>query len=88
MTPTLSDELVQALDLQGNLPLRAIHPTTGKAFFLVSEEHFERLKPLFGIDPITQDEQRYQLEQMGRRAEWDDPMLDAYDHYDEHRTPS
>jgi hypothetical protein len=84
-TPTLNDELVQALDQQGNLPLRAIHPATGRTFFLVAEEHFQRLKPLLGIDPISMDEQRLQLEQMGNRAGWDDPQMDAYDQYDEYR---
>jgi hypothetical protein len=85
MPPTLTDELVQALERQGNLPLRTIHPSTGRTFFLVSEEHFQRVRPLFGVDPITEKEQRFLLEQMGSRAGWDDPVMDAYNQYDEHR---
>jgi hypothetical protein len=83
---TLSNELAQALDQQGDVPLPTVHPSSGKTFFLVSEERYERLKPLFEEDPFTQEEQRFQLQQLGKRAAWDDPAMDAYDRYDEHRT--
>lgn len=86
MTLTLTDELAQALDRQGNAPLPTVHPSTGKMFFLVSEEHYKRLKPLFEEDPLSLEEQRFHLEQMGARAGWNEPAMDAYDRYDEHRT--
>ena len=85
MTLTLADELARALDQQGNVPLPTVHPSTGKVFFLVSEEHYQRLKPLFEEDQLSLEEQRFQIEQMGKRAGWDDPAMDAYDGYDEHR---
>lgn len=86
MTVTLTDDLAKALDQQGNVPLQAVHPTTGKVFFLVSEEHYQRLKPLFEENPLSLEEQRFQLQQLGKRAGWDDPAMDAYDRYDEQRT--
>jgi len=85
MTLTLTDELARALDQQGNVPLPTVHPSTGKVFFLVSEAHYQRLKPLFEEDQLSLEEQRFQIEQMGKRAGWDDPAMDAYDGYDEHR---
>ncbi len=85
MSPTLTDDLARALDAQGDTPLRTIHPVTGKAFLLVSEERFERLRPLFEIDPPSLEEQRFRLREAGQRAGWDDPAMDAYDRYDEHR---
>ena len=54
-------------------------------FFLVSEEYYNRLKPLFEDDPSSLEEQRFQLEQMGKRAGWNNPAMDDYDGYDEHR---
>jgi hypothetical protein len=84
----LTDELAQALDQQAGLPLAAVHPSTGKTFFLVSDEHYQRLRPLFEEDPLSLDEQRFQIEQMGRRAGWDDPAMDSYDQYDDHRSGS
>jgi hypothetical protein len=78
--------LVRALDAQGGDPLRTVHPVTGKVFFLVSEERYERLKPLFEHDPPTREEQQFLLREAGRRAGWDDSSMDVYDHYDEHRS--
>jgi hypothetical protein len=86
MTVTLNDDLAKALDRQGDVPLPTVHPSTGKVFFLVSEEFYQRLKPLFEDDPLTIEEQRFQLGQMGKRAGWDDPAMNAYDQYDENRT--
>ena len=47
MAIKLTNELARALDEQGEVPLQAIHPLTGKVFFLVSEDHYQRLKPPF-----------------------------------------
>jgi hypothetical protein len=86
MSVTLNDDLARAIDAQGDVPLRAIHPQTGKAFFLLSEEQYQRLKPLFEIDPLSREEQQILLRHAGRRAGWDDPEMEAYDHYDENRS--
>ena len=85
MITKLSDELVKVLEEGGNAPIKLVHPGTNKGYFLVSEEQYERLKPLFEEDPLTQNEQRFLLEQAGKRADWDDPQMDAYDQYDEYR---
>ena len=86
MSPKLSDDLARALDTQGDTPLRAVHPVTGKVFFLISEERYRRFRPLFESDPITLEEQRFNLQEAGRRAGWDEPAMDAYDEYDQHRS--
>lgn len=85
MSPILTDELVSALAAHGNAPLKTVHPVTGAVYFLVSEDRYERLKPLFEDDPLTHEEQRFQLREAGRRAGWDEAAMDAYDEYDEHR---
>lgn len=86
MSVKLSDELARALDSQGDIPLRAVHPGTGKGFFLVSEDRYEQLKPLFEDDSLTPEERQFLLREAGRRAGWDDPAMDAYDDYDQHRS--
>ncbi|HZZ27502.1 MAG TPA: hypothetical protein VFE46_05790 [Pirellulales bacterium] len=86
MAIPLSDDFAKALDEQGNVPLQAVHPVTGKMFFLVSEDLYRRLKPLFEEEPLSVEEQRFQLQELGRRAGWNDPAMDAYDRYDEHRS--
>jgi hypothetical protein len=84
MSITLNSELAKAIDQQGNLPLPTVHPTTGEVFFLVSAEQYNRLQALFEEVPRSIDEQRFQVREMGRRAGWDDPSMDAYDRYDDH----
>lgn len=85
MTIQLSDDMAEALAEQGDTPLRAIHPATHKAYFVISEARYEQLKPLFETDPIGRNKQRKLLEQVGRRANWDAAEMDVYDRYDEHR---
>jgi hypothetical protein len=86
MAMQLSTELANALDQQGNVPLPTVHPGTGKVFFLVSEQQYSRLKSLFENEPLSLQEQRHQLEELGRRAGWDDPAMDAYDRYDDQQS--
>lgn len=88
MAPLLSNDLAHALDVKGAAPLRTVHPVTGKAFFLVSEDFYERLRPLFENVPTSLDEQGFHLRETGRRAGWDEPAMDAYDNYDEQRSQS
>jgi hypothetical protein len=85
MAATLSDELQQAVERQGGRPVEVIHPGTQKVYMLVPREQFERLRPLLEDDRLSPAEQRRLLTDAGRRAGWDDPAMDAYDRYDQHR---
>jgi hypothetical protein len=80
----LSSELQQAVR-EGQVPTSVVDPTTNRVYVLLPQEVYERLKPLYEEDPLTLEEQRQLLRDAGRRAGWDDPAMDAYDHYDEHR---
>lgn len=84
MTVMLSESIVEAIAEQGDTPVRVVHPTTNKVYFLVSEESYDHLKPLFEDDPLSRGEQLKLIEQAGKRAGWDAPVMDAYDRYDEH----
>ena len=85
MTPKLSEELQQALEDQGGAPVKVVHPVTNQVYLLIAADQYDRLRPLFEQDPMTEQEQRFLLQQAGKRAGWDDPAMDAYDRYDEHR---
>ena len=85
MAATLSDELQQAVERQGGRPVEVIHPGTQKVYLLVPREQYDRLRPLLEDERLTLDEQRRLLADAGRRAGWDDPEMDAYDQYDQHR---
>ena len=88
MTFTLTDDVLNAIDASGDQPVKLVHPVTKRVYLLVSEDRYERLKPLFEDVPMTHEEQRFLLQQAGKRADWDAPEMDAYDHYDEQRPKS
>jgi hypothetical protein len=69
----------------GDVPVRAVDPQTGLTYVIIPEAVFERTKSLLGSDDLTPDEKLWLLAESGRRAGWDAPEMDAYDHYDENR---
>ncbi|MEX2287773.1 MAG: hypothetical protein WD648_11835 [Planctomycetaceae bacterium] len=85
MATQISDELRLAIEMQGDRPLELIDPQTNKVYFVVPREQYERLKPLFENDPLSRKEQEELLRRAGNRAGWDEPEMDAYDRYDNHR---
>ncbi len=87
MAAQLSDDLRRELEQHGDRPVEVVDPATQKVYLLVPREQYERLRPLFEEEPISALEQRELVRRAGRRAGWDDPEMDAYDHYDEHRGP-
>ena len=86
MAAQLSDELRREIERQGDRPIEVVDPATNKVYLLVPREQYERLKPIFEDEPLSALEQRELLRQAGQRAGWDDPEMDAYDHYDENRS--
>ena len=85
--PLLTPELQQAVEQQPDQPLELVHPSTSQVYVLIAREKYERLRALLVDEPLTLDEQQRLLADAGRRAGWDDPAMDAYDRYDEHRRP-
>ncbi len=85
MVVRLTDE--QWADLQQNAeaPARVSDPSQSSTFVLLRSELYERLKPLFEEDPVSEKERLFQLEQFGRRAGCDDPEMDVYDDLDPRR---
>ncbi len=86
MTTTLSPEIRKAVEEAGEQPLEIIDPETHERYMLLKAEVFERLRPLLQGGPLSKEEQRFLLEQAGRRAGWDDPEMDIYDDL-AHSTP-
>jgi hypothetical protein len=63
-------------------PMLVCDPSENAKFVLVRADVYERFKSLFEEDPVTEQERRFQLEQFGKRAGWDDPEMDIYDDLD------
>lgn len=63
-------------------PVRVSDPAHQASFVLVRSEIYERFKTLFEDEPISEQEQLFQLQQFGKRAGWDDPAMDVYSDLD------
>ena len=85
MAAQLSEELRREIERHGDRPIELVDPATNKVYLLISREHYDRLRPVFEDERLSDLEQRELLRQAGRRAGWDDPEMDAYDDYDERR---
>ena len=84
----LPAELQDMVEQSGDTPVRVVDPRTQRVYVIIADEQFDRLRSLIDLEPLSLDQQRVALRDAGRRAGWDDPEMDAYDHYDSHQPPS
>ena len=85
MTIHLTDIQWAEIRQKTETPVRMTNPEETATFVLLSAEVYERFRSLFEADPVTEEERRFQLEQFGKRAGWDDPAMDVYDDLDPRR---
>lgn len=63
-----------------------VDPATNAAYVLVRKDVFDRIKRLLYDDSeMTHDEMRHLLARSFKENGWDEPGMEAYDNYDEHR---
>jgi hypothetical protein len=78
----LTPELRRAVDAAGEQPVAVIDPETHERYVLLRAEVYERLHVLFDQGPFSQREQRFALQEAGKRAGWNDPEMDIYNDLD------
>lgn len=83
MSLELSNDQRHAVDASGT-PLRLVDPRSGNVYVLVDQATFEKLQSIFATD--LSETYPAQIES-AMRAGWDDPIMDQYNDYDQHRTP-
>jgi hypothetical protein len=80
----LTEQQGQAIAAEEN-PV-VLDPRTQTTYVLVRQEVFARIKGLLYDDSeLSHDELRLLLAQSSKANGWDEPGMEAYDHYDEHR---
>ncbi len=82
---TLPLELQDMIEHSGDTPVRVVDPRTQRVYVLIADEQFDRLRSMLDMESLSLDQQRMALVDAGHRAGWDDPEMDAYDHYDAHK---
>ncbi|MBI2823452.1 MAG: hypothetical protein HYX69_02035 [Planctomycetia bacterium] len=70
------NKLKQAVEAARGEPVEIVDPERNQHYVLIRAEEYDRLQSV--MDEGT----RFALREMGRRAGWDDPSMDAYDALD------
>ena len=80
---TLSESQRQVLEAQAGQPVPVIDELTQKVYFLITAEQFETVRTLFTDEPFSPRELYPLTARTAAEAGWNDPLMDAYDQYDE-----
>lgn len=79
----LTDTDRQLLDGDALRPIPKIDDQTQLPFFVVSAQFVERIEPLIPSIDVQTWEFASQNAKTAAAAGWTDPLMSAYDHYDE-----
>ena len=80
---TLTEELQQAVQDANKQPIRLVDPNTNLEYVVLPAEIFDRVQHVFcEANPLTIEEQRALLVQVGLGVGWDDPEMDVYNELD------
>jgi hypothetical protein len=83
---TLTEELQQAVQEANEQPIRLVDPNTNLEYVVLPAEVFDKVQHVFyDANPLTIEEQRALLVQVGLSVGWDDPEMDVYNELDPRR---
>lgn len=85
---TLNEQQRKLVEESADQPVPFVDEQSRKVYYLISEQQFERLRPLLAEDDFTPREMYPLIAKTAAEGGWANPAMDAYDHYDEHRRSS
>ena len=81
----LTDQQRVDLHAYGGAPVPVVDEQTQQVYYIISSVQFERLRALLVTDEFDAREMYPLIAKTAADAGWSDPIMDEYDHYDEHR---
>ena len=79
----LTKKLQEAIQDSKGQPIRLTDPKTHLEYVVLPAAIFDRVQHVFSdANPLTTEEQRALLVQVGLSVGWDDPKMDAYNKLD------
>ena len=85
--PKISDEQREALKQEPDRPLYVIDKNSNDQYVLLSADDYRHFQALFETDQFDISE-TYAAQEQAVRKVWDEPILDDYNDYEDHRTDS
>jgi hypothetical protein len=86
MATVLSEQERQALQSAGGQPVQVVDPETQRVYYLIPGEQYERIRALIMEDEFEPRELHPLIAKTAGEAGWNDPIMNDYDRYDEHRS--
>jgi len=71
----LTEEQWEHVQRAADIPVRVTDPSQRETFVLLPIDLYEQFKALFETNKMTQRERQFQLEQFGKQAGSDDPVM-------------
>jgi hypothetical protein len=85
MIAQVTDQIRQALEAEHGGPVRLVDEQTRRIYYIISAEQFETAQALCAEGEFNPRELYPLISKTVAAAGWEDPAMDAYDSYDEHR---
>ena len=85
MTPTVTEQMRLALQAEHGRPMKLVDEQTRQVYYVISAEMFETVRALLADEEFEPREMYPLIAKAAAAAGWDDPIMDAYDNYDENR---
>jgi hypothetical protein len=82
---TISEQQRQELQAQAGGPIEVVDEREQKVYYLISADQFNKVRALLTDDDFDPRDMYPLITKTAGAAGWNDPEMDAYDHYDEHR---
>ncbi|HEX3654807.1 MAG TPA: hypothetical protein VHY91_23210 [Pirellulales bacterium] len=81
----LTEQQREAVLAHAGAPVPVVDQQTKRVYYIISAEQFDRMRALLVEEEFSPRELYPLIAKSARDAGWNDPAMDAYDHYDEHR---
>jgi hypothetical protein len=85
MSLPLTEELRQALSAEHGGAVQIVDQQTNRVYYLIPAEQFETYRAMVDTDEFQPRDLYPLISKTAASAGWDDPRMDEYDSYDEHR---
>ena len=85
MSIKLTDEMREALRNGSEQPVTLEDGQTRRQYVLLPLEVFQRIQSVLSDDVFAVEDAYAAQSAVAGAAGWDDPEMDIYDHYDEHK---
>jgi len=82
----LNDQQRQALFDHPGSPVPVVDEQTQKIYYLISADQFEKVRALLIEEDFDPREMYPLISKTAAEAGWQEPTMDDYDRYDEHRS--